>query len=104
MLRPAPRPAKRQPIGPYHARSPVDAVWKSTWPFLATTVLAVVMILCILLIGALETASLAQSTNKEIFGNTSSTGAGFWCGLFFSIAAVLILLISKHCPRSSTSD
>jgi len=86
---------RRRPIGANRIRSPADIAWRLTWPFLFSTILACLMILCILLIGALEIASLAKSTSTSLYGNTSSTGAGIWCGFFFSIAAVCILLISK---------
>ncbi|CAF1018520.1 unnamed protein product [Adineta ricciae] len=85
---------RSRPIGRYQHRTPVDIGWRLRWPFLFSTILGVAMILCILVIGALEVASLAQSTNKDVFGNTSATGAGIWCGVFLSIAAVLILLIN----------
>ncbi|UJR16100.1 hypothetical protein I4U23_003012 [Adineta vaga] len=95
MLGSAPYYVRRsRPIGPYQSRSPVDIAWRLRWPYLISTILAVGMIICILVIGALEVASLAQSTNKDIFGNTSATGAGIWCSVFFSIAAVIILLIN----------
>ena len=86
---------RRRPIGANQLRSPADIAWRLTWPFLLSTIIAFLMILCVLLIGALETASLAKSTNKALYGNTSSTGAGYWCGVFFFIAAVFILLIGK---------
>jgi len=85
----------RGPIGSYQARSPLDVAWRITWPLLISNILAIAMIICILIIGALEIASLAKSTSTALYGNTASTGAGFWCGFFFIIAAVLIILISK---------
>jgi hypothetical protein len=89
-------PVRRiRPIGPYQARSPADIVWKLTWPFLVSNILASAMILCILIIGALEIASLAKSTSTQLYGNTSATGAGFWCGFFFIVAAALIIMLSK---------
>jgi hypothetical protein len=85
----------RGPIGSYQARALLDVAWRITWPFLISNILAIAMIICIILIGSLEIASLAKSTSTALYGNTSSTGAGFWCGFFFIIAAVLIILISK---------
>jgi hypothetical protein len=90
------RPIRRvRPIGLYQARSPIDIAWKLTWPFFISNILACAMILCILIIGALEIASLAKSTSTLLYGNTSATGAGFWCGFFFIIAAGLIIMLSK---------
>jgi phage-related protein len=90
-----PRVPGTRPDGPLVARTMGDVAWKLTWPSITTTVLASVMIICTIIIGGLEIASLAISTSSSFYGNTSSTGAGFWCGLFFVIAAVLILMISK---------
>ena len=90
------RPIRRiRPIRPYQAGSPANIAWKSTWPFLISNILACVMILCILIIGALEIASLAKSTDTLFYGNTSSTGAGFWCGAFFIIGAAVTIMLSK---------
>ncbi len=84
-----------RPIGPNQARSLYDVAWRLTWPFLVSIILACAMITCVIIIFALEIASLAKGTSTALYGNTSSTGAGFWCGIFFAIAAVLILMISK---------
>ncbi|CAF1107235.1 unnamed protein product [Adineta steineri] len=94
MLGAAPYGQRRRPIGPYRTKSPLDIAWRVTWPYFITTILATMMILCTLLIGALEIASLSKSTSTALYGNTSSTGAGIWCSLFFSIACILILLIN----------
>lgn len=90
----------RAPI-PYGRRiSPAELEWKRKWPFLLSSIIAVTIILFSLIIFALEIASLARSTEKvtfngNTFGNTASTGAGIWCGFFFLVAGVLILLIGK---------
>jgi len=88
----AARPPQRRPVGGYQARKPLDVAWRLTWPFLVSTIIACAMIICFIIIGALEIASLAKNSTTY-YGNTSSTGAGFWCGIFFLIAAVIILLI-----------
>ena len=63
----------------------------SVWPLIFTTILASLIILCVVVIGILEIVSLANSTDTDLFGNTSSTGAGFWCRFIFVIATVLRL-------------
>lgn len=89
-----PRPPVRRPVGAQQGRTPLDVAWKLTWPFIITTILSIIMMIVFVVIIALEIASLANSTNK-IYGNTASTGAGIWCGVFFLAAAVLILVLSK---------
>lgn len=88
-----PRPVRR-PIGANHGRTPLDAAWRLTWPFIVSTIIAAVMIIIVIVIFALEIASLAKGTSSA-YGNTASTGAGIWCGIFFLLAAILILLLSK---------
>jgi hypothetical protein len=83
------------PMVVYRRRSPADIAWKLTWPFIISNIIAGAMIICFIVIGALEVASLAKSTSTALYGDTSSTGAGIWCGIFFITAAILILLISK---------
>ncbi|CAF2073495.1 unnamed protein product [Rotaria magnacalcarata] len=91
------RPQSRRPYPP-SSRSQVSPalndVWRLIWPFTTTTILGICLILCVLVIGALETASLAISTDQIYYGNTSSTGAGFWCEFYVFIAATLILIIN----------
>jgi ABC-type Fe3+ transport system permease subunit len=89
-------PTVRRPINTYQITTPLDIAWKVTWPLLVTNIIAGAMVICFIIIAALEVASLAKSTSKSQYGNTSSTGAGFWCGIFFLIAAVLIFLMSKE--------
>ncbi|CAF2967868.1 unnamed protein product [Rotaria sp. Silwood2] len=84
--------------GSHQAIPSSDAAWKSAWPYIISTILACFIIICILVIGALESASLAISTDQDIYGNTSSTGAGFWCEFFVFIAALLIIItnLARH--------
>ncbi|CAF0843023.1 unnamed protein product [Rotaria sordida] len=84
---PRPYPYVRQPARPSSGNA-----WKSAWPFISSTIVAFLIILCVMIIGALETASLAISTDNDLYGNTSSTGAGYWCGFFVFIAALLIII------------
>ena len=74
--------------------------WKLKWPFLISSIIALVIIVFSLVVIALEIASLAHFTSKteysgNTYGNTASTGAGIWCGLFIFVAGILILMISK---------
>ncbi|CAF3287747.1 unnamed protein product [Rotaria socialis] len=91
------RPQSRRSYPPSsrsHARPGLNDAWRLIWPFTTTTVLGICLILCVLVIGALETASLAISTDSVYYGTTSSTGAGFWCEFYVFIAATLILIIN----------
>lgn len=93
------RPAIRSPYPPrtrVQTRVTKDDIWRALWPYITTNVVAGFLILVLLLIGALETASLAISTEPDVYGYTSSTGSGFWCGFYIFIAAVLIISISKY--------
>jgi hypothetical protein len=84
----------RRPIGYGQQIAQDDVVWKRKWPFITSTIIGVLMIICTIVIGGLEIASLAISTDQG-YGKTTSLGTGLWCGSFFLIAAVLILVISK---------
>ena len=74
-----------------------EAIWASVWPFAITSSIAVLMLIFSQAIWLLEAASLSKGTDKALFGNTASTGAGLWCGFFFFIAAFVILAISAFC-------
>jgi hypothetical protein len=96
-----PRLTGRYPIGYGQQISPSDLDWRLRWPFTISIIIGVVMIVVALVINALEIASLAKFTNNIIlngntYGRTASTGAGIWCGFFFLVAAVLMILISKE--------
>ncbi|CAF0788810.1 unnamed protein product [Rotaria sp. Silwood1] len=89
---------RQQLYGLHQPRPSSEAVWQAAWPFIISTILACFMIISVLAIGALETASLAISTDNDLYGNTSSTGAGFWCGVFAFNAALLIIItnLARH--------
>jgi hypothetical protein len=95
MLANRPTARTRRPIGPLPVIAPADLVWKSIWPGRLTSIIGCVMFSSVFIICALEISSLVKSTDTTFYGSTSSTGAGFWCGLFIFIAALLIFLMSK---------
>lgn len=78
-----------------HVRSLSDEVWRSTWPYVLTSVLAALIIIFAIVIGVLEIVSLAKGTNTQLFGKTASTGAGLWCGLIILLAGLSTIALSN---------
>ena len=94
-LRSTPRP-RFPPRGTVGFGQPVplgDIAWKLKWPFMFSNILGMWMLICVVVIGGLEIASLAISTDKG-YGNTATIGTGLWCGLPFLIAVIFILMLS----------
>jgi hypothetical protein len=73
---------------------PKEILWRLSWPYVFTLVLASLMLLFTLIIFALEIASLATDSSNQL-SNTASTGAGIWCSIFFIIAIVFMYLLGK---------
>ena len=87
-------PSRIRRAGFNQGRLPVDIAWKEAWPFLVSNIIASLMLVCTIIIIALEIASLAISTSS-FYGNTASTGAGIWCGVDFLFAAGALIILSE---------
>lgn len=88
----------RQPY-PYVIRdrlriTPKEILWRISWPYVFTLVLASLMLLFIVAIFILEIASLANDSSNNL-SNTASTGAGIWCSIFFIIPVVCMYLLGN---------
>ncbi len=99
MLSRPPRP--RVPIRPAigyggQSISPFNILWNSTWPYMFSNIIAVLMLILAVILIALEIAFVVeqQGTNS---GNAFDSGVGIWCGFFILLAAIVILVISKYC-------
>lgn len=75
--------------------SPKELLWRLAWPYVFTIVLASLMLLFILMIFALEIASLATDSSNNL-SNTASTGAGIWCAIFFILPVICMYLQGKN--------
>ncbi len=73
---------------------PKEILWRLSWPYIFTLVLASLMLLFILAIFILEIASLATDHTNNL-SNTASTGAGIWCSAFFLIPVVFMFLLGN---------
>ncbi|CAF1634820.1 unnamed protein product [Didymodactylos carnosus] len=73
--------------------TPQEFIWRRSWPYLITFIIAILMAILTLLIFALEVAQLGA--NSSTFYTTGTTGAGIWCAVFFGTATVLIFIFRK---------
>lgn len=71
-----------------------EMLWRISWPYILTIVLASLMLLFTIIIFILEIASLAVDSSNNL-SNTASTGAGIWCSIFFLIPIVLMYLLGN---------
>jgi choline-glycine betaine transporter len=71
-----------------------EILWRLSWPYVLTLVLASLMLLFIITIFILEIASLANDSSNNL-SNTASTGAGIWCSIFFIIPVVFMFLLGN---------
>lgn len=75
--------------------SPRELLWRTSWPYIFTCILASLMFIFIIVIFILEIASLVNDGSNQL-SNTASTGAGIWCSIFFLIPVVCMLLLSNR--------
>jgi hypothetical protein len=71
-----------------------EILWRLSWPYVFTLVLASLMLVFTITIFILEIASLASDDSNNL-SNTASTGAGIWCSIFFLIPIVLMYLLGN---------
>jgi choline-glycine betaine transporter len=71
-----------------------EILWRLSWPYVLTLVLASLMLVFIITIFILEIASLANDSSNNL-SNTASTGAGIWCAIFFLIPVVFMYLLGN---------
>ena len=94
--RPRASPPSRLAKPQQQGKHPVlDAIWRAKWPIAASSAVASLMVICVLILVALEIAHLAKGTDTNLYGTTSVTGAGFWCGFTLLLAAFFIFMISE---------
>ncbi len=88
----------RQPY-PYVVRDqripPKEFLWRLSWPYIITLILASLMLVFTVAIFILEVASLANDSSNNL-SNTASTGAGIWCSIFFLIPVVFMYLLGNR--------
>ena len=90
-----PPPSRMAKPEQYGKHPTLDAIWRAKWPIAASSTVASLMVICLVVMVALEIAHLAKGTDTSLYGNTSVTGAGFWCGFALLIAAYFMFMISK---------
>jgi hypothetical protein len=73
---------------------PKEILWRQSWPYPCTLVLASLMLLLTIIIFILEISSLASDSSNTL-SNTASTGAGIWCSVFFVIAVIFMYLLGN---------
>ncbi|CAF1261340.1 unnamed protein product, partial [Rotaria magnacalcarata] len=69
-----------------------EYTWRRTWPHALTNGIAVLMLILTLAVVILEVVHLCLTTVAEPFKPVGTTAAGFWCSLFYAIAALFILI------------
>ncbi len=72
-----------------------EYTWRSTWPNALTNAIAALMFMLILVIVILEVVHLCLTTVAQPFKPVGTTAAGFWCSLFFALAALFIFIASE---------
>ena len=72
-----------------------EYTWRRTWPNALTNAIAILMLILTVVIVILEVVHLCLTTVAQPFKPVGTTAAGFWCSLFFAIAALFILIASK---------
>ncbi len=72
-----------------------EYTWRRTWSNALTNGIAVLMLILTLVIVILEVVHLCLTTVAEPFKPVGTTGAGFWCSLFFALAALFIFIASE---------
>ncbi|CAF1488528.1 unnamed protein product, partial [Adineta steineri] len=84
----------RYPIGYGGGGSPIEYKWKVLWPYVASTIIGSLIILCGLLLFVLEIASLALIGKYFINTGIWASGVGIWAGIFIMAAGVFILILN----------
>ncbi|CAF1268984.1 unnamed protein product [Didymodactylos carnosus] len=75
-----------------HSITPREYIWRTSWPYVLTIILASLMALDTLAIFLLEIVSLSIDDSKSL-SNTASTGAGIWGSIFFIIGVVMMFML-----------
>lgn len=103
---PRPRPT-RVPIGPgqAQAQAALEALWRSYWPYMSSTIIGVFMLIFGLAVAGLEAANLELGGNVDVTTVSISTssarasalriGVGIWSGAIVAVAAISIFVISE---------
>ena len=108
MQRPIRPPTNRDQIA-----AAVEAVWRSSWPYVAASIIAVIMLFPGLAVAGLEAANLEVGNGVDVNVQTAGStvdvniqrgkglriGVGLWSGAIIAVAAIVILVISKSISR-----
>ncbi|CAF3178936.1 unnamed protein product [Rotaria socialis] len=88
-----PRLPNRPIVGYGQPISPINLLWKSTWPYKISNIIATLLILLALVLIALEIAFVAKMGGAST-ASAYTSGVGIWCGVFILIAGIVILVIN----------